>query len=100
MRVELVQDKNATPLCAYMEHYERFTHSLENLKRVADAVTVRNAFINHLENLPLSMLVDERRQVAVQRILDGLTRTFAVPWIKFEVTNYIDLIDWTSEVDH
>lgn len=74
------------------------------LRSVIDPVIERNSYYAHPENLLLSMLLDERkeiRELAMRRILRARSeqyglRVFHVPKLNFAATDYIDLIDWQS----
>lgn len=75
-----------------------------DLKKVVDPVIQRNAFFSHPENLLLAMITDERphiRELALRRILKSRkqkctrsVRSFSVPALNFEATDYVDMIDW------
>ena len=77
----------------------------EKQNKVVHEVIQNNAYWAHPENLLLSMVVDERREVrdmAVARILTARqrpsehpwTRDFLKPVLNFDARVYIEMIDW------
>ncbi|XP_053967743.1 uncharacterized protein LOC128869586 [Anastrepha ludens] len=82
----------------------------EHLLRVVDPVIQPNAYFAHPENLLLSMVTDENRNVrkiGVQRILKARettstaknsVRSFILPKLNFNATNYYEMIDWSSTI--
>ncbi|XP_053950548.1 uncharacterized protein LOC128871890 [Anastrepha ludens] len=82
----------------------------EHLLRVVDPVIQHNAYFAHPENLLLSMVTDENRNVrkiGVQRILKARettstaknsVRSFILPKLNFNATNYYEMIDWSSTI--
>lgn len=77
------------------------------LKNIIDPVIQRNAYFLHPENILISMLADDRihvRELALRRILKARTaghqtlRSFVIPKINFDASDYIDLIDWHATV--
>ncbi|GBM41753.1 hypothetical protein AVEN_173147-1 [Araneus ventricosus] len=81
----------------------------DELHQVIDPVLQRNAFFPHTKTLLLAMLVDERehiRDLGYRRILKARQivpkkrtfRNFATPKINFQVSDYIEIINWNSYV--
>lgn len=78
----------------------------EDLIKVINPVIQRNAYFAHLENLLLTMILDERyhiRELGYRRILKGRQsakkkkiRVFVPPKINFEARDYTEIIDWQS----
>ena len=79
----------------------------DDLKLVVDPVIQRNAFYAHPENLLLSMIADDRkeiRELGVRRIMKARSskksnrgvRIFLPPTLVFNAANYTELIDWQS----
>lgn len=76
----------------------------DDLKKVVDHESSRNAFIAHTENLLLSMLADERRHIQELTVLPIIKTKrysstveplrFVVPKVNFKANQYIDMIDW------
>ncbi|GBN74056.1 hypothetical protein AVEN_64636-1 [Araneus ventricosus] len=73
----------------------------------SEPVISRNAYFAAPENMLFAMLTDERcyiRTLAARRIikareigLDGnCVRRFVIPAVNFQVTDYVDLIDWQA----
>lgn len=79
----------------------------EDIKAVLDPVIERNAYFAHPENLLLSMLTDDNkhiRELGCRRIIKARTlrqstamRSFVIPKINFDCTNYYDMIDWQDK---
>src|SRR6218665_3293541 len=75
----------------------------DELKAVIDPVIQRNAYFCHPANLLLAMLTDDRKEIrelgirrilkARKTVLSGI-RKFVVPKLKFDVSDYTELIDW------
>lgn len=76
----------------------------QNLKSIIDAVIQRNAFFAHPENILVAMLFDKRnyvKELALKRIFKArqettTNRIFKPPEIKFNATDYIDIIFWNE----
>lgn len=77
----------------------------ENERTVVDKCIQRNAYFGHPENIILSMLVDERkeiRELAARRIklareatVEGdVVRKFQIPPLNFATDDYHSLVDW------
>jgi hypothetical protein len=77
------------------------------LREIVDAVIQRNAYFAHPENILLAMMSDERpniRKLAIKRVLaaradtstTATIRAFKVPSLIFGVTDYYEMIDWSS----
>ena len=80
----------------------------EQDKAIAQQVLQDNAHWAHSENILISMLADEReeiRRMAVLRIMRARRefdhtshpRQFIPPQVKFDATNFFDLVDWELE---
>lgn len=98
------------PSCVYGARHLHETIKLsrylpEHLKKVVDPVIQRNGYFGHSENILISMLNDERKQIrelALRRILSIRERTsgfspirvFKLPTFNFNAADYIDLIYW------
>jgi len=75
----------------------------DELKAVIDPVIQRNAYFCHPANLLLAMLTDDRKEIrklgmrrilkARKTVLSGI-RKFVVPKLKFDASDYTELIDW------
>ena len=79
----------------------------DDLKSIIDPVIQRNAYYAHPENLLLSMITDERKQVrelGFRRImkarqnkqLQKKLRLMQPPNLNFNATDYTELIDWQT----
>jgi len=76
----------------------------KKLKMVIDPVIQRNAYFANPENILLAMISDEQkhiRELAMRRILRARSesygiRHFKIPPLRFDATEYFDLIDWQS----
>ncbi|GBM38235.1 hypothetical protein AVEN_199189-1 [Araneus ventricosus] len=79
----------------------------ENLLKVIDPVTQRNAFFAHPGNVLLSMIVDKRdhiKELDFRRIIKAINlaskrmsiRSFQPPKINFPATHYIVMIHWNT----
>lgn len=74
----------------------------EDLRNLVDEVIQRNGFFAHHENILMTMLVDEKKSIrnsAYNYILNARkkitgVRNFAVPKIKLNAKNYINMVDW------
>lgn len=98
------------PSCTYgskhlfkLISYSRYLS--DDFKNVLDPVIQRNGYFAAAENLLLSMLCDERknvRELGLQRGLKARTesrggvRKFKVPKINFDAKDYIDMISWAE----
>jgi len=97
------------PSCKYgslhvweMIHYSRYLD--DSLKKVIDPVIQRNAYFAHPDNLLLCMIADDRphiRELGLRRILkaknsetDASIRSFGMPLLNFNSTDYFDMINW------
>ena len=76
----------------------------KKLKMVIDPVIQRNAYFANPENILLAMISDEQkhiRELAMRRILRARSesygiRHFKIPPLRFDATEYFNLIDWQS----
>lgn len=78
------------------------------LKEIIDPVIQRNGYFAHAENLLLSMITDDSKDVrslGFRRILKAResrapsgnkVRQLKVPMINFNATEYYGMIDWTA----
>lgn len=98
------------PSCTYgskhlfkLISYSRYLS--DDFKNVLDPVIQRNGYFAAAENLLLSMLCDERknvRELGLRRVLKARTesrggvRKFKVPKINFDAKDYIDMISWAE----
>lgn len=81
----------------------------ENLRQVVDPVIQRNGYYGHPENILIAMIADERAEVrrqAWKKIADirkshptsDPVRTFQVPPLNFNATDYTQLVNWDETV--
>lgn len=84
---------------------QRSRYLPSNLRQIVDKIIQVNGYFAHPENILLCMLGDERlhiRELGLRRILKCRTthpqavRTFQVPKINFEATDYTELIHWQA----
>lgn len=85
---------------------ERSRFLSTEIRRHIAVVLQNNAYFAHPENVLLAMTNDDRasvRELAWFRIMaakesnkNDLIRTFRLPKIKLNTTDYVDLIDWSS----
>lgn len=77
----------------------------ERTRKIIDRVMQRNAFFSHPEHILTSMIFDDRmhiRELAWRRILEARKesrhgiRVFVVPEVKFDATEYTEMICWRS----
>ena len=79
----------------------------DNIKNIIDPVIARNAYFCHPENMLLAMVTDERRHIRElgyrrvlksknQKMTTESVRTFKVPILNFNATDYVELIDWNT----
>lgn len=76
----------------------------DELKAIIDPVIQRNGYFGHPENILLSMITDERREIrelGIRRIIKARKvqkgiRVFDVPPLNFSASDYIDMINWTD----
>lgn len=86
--------------------YIQWTRVLpENARKIVQKSVQYNGFFCHPENILLSMITDENKEVRIagyDKILEARdrpsvsVRTFTIPKINFDCTSYPTMIDWSS----
>jgi hypothetical protein len=93
------------------QHFHKMISCSRNLKsqtkKIVEKVLSRNAFFANEENILIAMICEERkhiRELGMRRILkarrsyrdSNKVRQFKVPDLKFESSEYYDMINWQS----